>query len=86
MQEIFQWLDLKRLIKPFYRCIRCNGLLSEVEKREVEDRLLPMTKQYYDVFKQCQNCKHVYWKGSHYQRMKRLIATVIDVDNILNKT
>lgn len=78
LQEVIQWLDLKPLIKPFYRCMRCNGLLTEVNKNEIEDRLLAKTKLYYHEFKQCTDCKHVYWKGSHYQRMQRLIEKVID--------
>ena len=82
LQEIIQWLDLKRFIKPFHRCIRCNGLLITVDKTEIEDRLLPATKQYYHEFKQCQDCKHVYWKGSHYERMQRLIANIIDEEKI----
>jgi len=86
LQEIVQWLDLKRQIKPFYRCIRCNGLLTDVNKSEVESRLLPKTKQYYHEFKQCQGCKQVYWKGSHYQRMQRLIQKIICKNKALTET
>jgi len=78
LHEIIQWLDLKRLIKPFSRCMRCNGLLNDVKKSEVEDCLLTKTKQYYTEFKQCQDCNAIYWKGTHYQRMQKLVSNVID--------
>jgi len=77
LQEIILRLDLRPLIKPFYRCIRCNGLLNHVDKNEVKDRLLPKTIQYYSHFKQCQDCKKVYWQGSHYQKMQSLIEGIL---------
>ena len=86
LQEIIDWLDLKRLIKPFYRCIRCNGVLADVDKSEIEDQLLPKTKQYYHQFKQCPDCKHIYWKGSHYLRMKKIIESVINRSYEKNNT
>lgn len=85
LQEIIKWLNLKPLIKPFYRCIRCNGLLHTVDKTEVEDHLLSKTKQYYHEFKQCLDCKHVYWKGSHYQKMQRFIDSIIGEEQVINK-
>lgn len=77
LQEVVQYFDLKSVIKPFYRCIRCNGLLISVDKCEIEKHLLPMTKQYYDEFKKCENCKYIYWKGSHYQNMHGLISSIM---------
>ena len=77
LQEIIQWLDLKSFIKPFHRCICCNGLLNYVNKNTVKDHLLPKTRLYYSHFRQCQDCKKVYWQGSHYQKMQSLIAGVL---------
>ncbi|MCG8364490.1 MAG: Mut7-C RNAse domain-containing protein [Pseudanabaenales cyanobacterium] len=56
-----------------WRCLRCNGLLQPVAKAAICDRLEPLTKQYYDEFRICQDCDQIYWKGFHYARMQRLI-------------
>jgi len=63
-------------VKPFRRCMRCNHPLEGVEKETILERLEPLTKKYYDEFKECPSCGQVYWKGSHYERMLQLIKTV----------
>jgi uncharacterized protein with PIN domain len=68
--EVLQRYALAEQAQPFSRCARCNGLLVQVEKAEVSDRLEPKTKMYYDDFKVCQNCDQIYWKGSHFKRME----------------
>lgn len=76
LADICRRLDLYESFKPFSRCARCNGLLKPVEKSEVIDRLEPKTKLYYDRFLRCTNCGQVYWKGSHFERMEKLIAQI----------
>ena len=73
VKEVLTRFDLTRLIKPFTRCINCNGELVNVEKQAVIQLLEPKTKKYYDSFKQCPDCQQVYWKGSHHQRAMALI-------------
>lgn len=70
LKEVLMRYELYDSIYRFYRCIKCNGLIEQVEKNEVIDRLEPLTKKYYDEFYQCDSCKQVYWKGSHYSKMK----------------
>ena len=75
--EVLRRFDLVDSIKPFRRCLRCNGLLQPVAKAATIDRLQPKTRQHYHEFCRCQNCDHIYWKGSHYERMQRFIARVL---------
>ena len=63
-------------VEPWRRCLRCNGLLEPVEKTAVLDRLEPKTKLYYDTFQQCQACGQVYWRGSHFRELERLVTKV----------
>lgn len=72
--ELVNRFHLHAWIKPFQRCIRCNHPLQPVSKEAVLDRLEPLTRQYFDDFRICPNCQQIYWKGSHYDRMSRLIA------------
>jgi len=74
--EILERFDLYENVKPFTRCIHCNGNTRAVNKQLIEDQLLPKTKKYYDEFYQCDSCKKVYWKGSHFKKMQDMINKV----------
>ena len=76
LSEIVERYHLAGMINPFKRCIRCNGILEPVPKEEIIDRLEPLTKKYFDEFRICPDCGQIYWKGSHYERMLRLIEQV----------
>lgn len=73
-REVLQRFDLFRWIKPFSRCVRCNGLLAVVDKHSVAHRLQPLTRQFYDRFLRCSDCERIYWQGSHYARIKQLVG------------
>lgn len=79
--EVLRRFDLSGSIAPFRRCLHCNALLRPVAKESVNHHLLPNTRQHYDEFHVCPECDRIYWKGSHHQRMKRLIERVIDSIN-----
>lgn len=60
-------------LRPFSRCLRCNDLLHEVAKSAVTTSLLPRTREHYHHFEMCSGCGAVYWKGSHWTRLKQAI-------------
>ncbi len=74
--EVVRRFALSGAIIPFHRCIRCNGILQPVRKEEILPRLLPLTRKYFEEFQICPNCEQIYWKGSHYERMRKLIELV----------
>jgi uncharacterized protein with PIN domain len=76
VREVLQRFDLFGSIKPFSRCMHCNGNVLPVSKQEVLDQLLPETRSVYDEFSRCDQCARVYWKGSHYERMMTFIQTL----------
>ncbi|MDO9581071.1 MAG: Mut7-C RNAse domain-containing protein [Bacteroidales bacterium] len=67
------------LIRLFTRCMECNGILADVSKKDIMYRLLPKTRQYYQKFTKCPDCDRIYWVGSHYEKMKEYIASLIKV-------
>jgi uncharacterized protein with PIN domain len=71
VEEVLRRFDLRRQIKPFERCLVCNGLMEEVPKSQVLDRLQPKTKLYYEEFYRCSHCGKIYWEGSHVEHMRR---------------
>jgi uncharacterized protein with PIN domain len=60
-------------VQPFSRCLRCNDILRDAPKSTVDAVLLPRTRQHYDAFEICGGCGRVYWKGSHWKRLKQTI-------------
>jgi uncharacterized protein len=76
LQEVIRRFRLLRQIRPFTRCMVCNGKIAVVPKDIVIDQLPPKTRLYFDEFYQCSDCSRVYWKGSHYERMLGFINTL----------
>lgn len=72
VREVLGRLDLYRILRPFTRCLRCNGELEVVDKETVLDQLEPKTRQYYERFRRCKACGQAYWRGSHFKRMEKL--------------
>lgn len=71
LREVLGRFDLYREIRPFHRCLVCNGVVQAVPKEDVEADLEPLTRRYYNEFFRCCQCRKIYWKGSHYHRMCR---------------
>jgi uncharacterized protein len=76
LQEAAKLYKLKLHIKPFSRCIACNGDLVSVAKQDIFHRLEPLTQKYFNMFKRCNDCEKIYWQGSHHEQMLRLISEV----------
>jgi len=76
LREVVRHFDLSRAIEPFQRCLRCNGLLQPACKQDVEPRLPPRTRELFNEFHVCTACGWIYWKGSHYERMQRLVDCI----------
>lgn len=74
--EILSRFDLHSRLKPFTRCMHCNGELQAVDKQEIESQLPAKTVKYYTEFFQCSQCKKIYWKGSHYLKLKAMISRI----------
>lgn len=70
VREVLNRCDLWRQIRPWRRCIACNGLLKRVPKSEILDSLQPKTRLYYEDFFRCGGCGKIYWEGSHVADMR----------------
>ena len=76
LAEVVAALDLRGKFKPFTRCMACNGALEVVAKEVVAERLPPQIREDFEEFGHCTGCEKVYWAGSHYDRMRELIAAL----------
>lgn len=86
LQEVMARYALRDQIRPFHRCIVCNGLLQEVKKAAVIDQLEPKTIEYYHEFFQCEACCKVYWRGSHFERMATFIDALLSDSAVADST
>jgi len=73
VNEVILRFNLFSHIKPFHRCIECNGITRKTTKESIINKLQSRTKLYYDDFYQCTSCEKVYWKGSRCYKIKSFI-------------
>ena len=74
--EVTHRFDLARSLRPFTRCMACNGVLQTVMKDSVEDEIPPRIAELHEEYKRCPICHRIYWKGSHYEKMQRLVEAI----------
>ena len=75
--EVVRRLDLASQVRPFRRCLVCNGEILMVPVHEVVDRVPEWVQATHGEVRRCPGCGRVYWQGGHWQRMHRLIAAIL---------
>jgi uncharacterized protein with PIN domain len=74
VMEIVDALQLKRAFRPFTRCMSCNGVLAPIARIDVAGLVPPHVYRRFRSFKQCRDCQRVYWRGTHFLRLRRLVT------------
>ena len=75
--EVVRRFDLAALVRPFSRCISCNGVLEPVPPSAAADAVQPHIFRTFEEFTRCTSCGRIYWKGSHHRRMLELIEAIL---------
>ena len=57
------------------RCPRCNGLLKETPKTDVQDLVPVESFSAFEEFWVCGDCSGVYWKGSHWEKIRETLGS-----------
>ncbi len=78
--EVVRALQLEAGLRPFTRCRECNAPLREVPKAEVTARLPEKARAAYQRFRLCSGCRRVYWEGTHFERLRRLLQLAAESD------
>ena len=71
LRQVLQELKLDCCFREFTRCLECNEILIPRSGEEVEDLVPPYVFRTQTQYMQCPSCHRVYWRGTHWQRMKR---------------
>ncbi len=77
LREVVERFSLDTRLGLWTRCTLCNGAIEKVDKQEVEAEVKPRVFQLYDEFFRCAVCRHVYWRGSHVERILRNLDALI---------
>ncbi|RJP63257.1 MAG: twitching motility protein PilT [Ignavibacteriales bacterium] len=76
VKEVIERFHLQIFINEFTRCLECNSLLTAVNKSKIEGELPLKVKERQNEFYRCTGCNKIYWKGSHYEKMEKLISQI----------
>ena len=79
VREVVARLDLYAKLRPFSRCVSCNGLLRDLEPgtlqwEESKYQIPKGVLKWCTVYRRCEDCGKVFWKGSHLKRLNHLLA------------
>jgi len=77
LRELVERLGLDTRAALWTRCTLCNAPLERVEKAGVEALVEAKIFQLYEEFYRCTGCGHVYWQGSHVDRILRNLGFLL---------
>jgi len=77
LRETFTRLDLAGSSRPFTLCLHCNAPLQSIDKAQVVPVLPPSVRENYEHFTFCNVCRRVFWKGSHWRRMRSMLEGLL---------
>jgi uncharacterized protein with PIN domain/sulfur carrier protein ThiS len=71
--EVLKRFDLAGKVRPFSRCLRCNSELRPIDADEAASSVPEYVARTYKRYKICPDCGRIYWQGSHWEHMKRVL-------------
>jgi len=77
LREVVERFKLEVRAGLWTRCTLCNGSIERVEKAAVAGLVPPKVFEVYEEFYRCASCGHIYWQGSHVERILKNLAAVL---------
>ena len=74
-------LQLENAARPFSRCLICNQELLPARGPGFLEKIPEHFAGQRAEAAHCPQCGRVYWKGTHYMRMKRMLASVFFMES-----
>ena len=66
--------------RKFTLCLECNEPLVPRSKEEVRESVPPYVFKTQSQFVECPSCHRIYWRGTHWQRMKGELETLTEAE------
>jgi uncharacterized protein with PIN domain len=73
LRQVFAELGLE-LKEALTRCIECNAELQPRVAASVAERVPPYVRRTQSRYSECPECGRIYWAGTHWQRMREVLA------------
>jgi uncharacterized protein len=73
LRQVFAELGLE-LKEALTRCIECNSELQARVPATVAERVPPYVRRTQSRYSECPDCGRIYWAGTHWQRMREVLA------------
>jgi uncharacterized protein with PIN domain len=77
LREVVEHFRLDPRAGLWTRCTLCNGTLERAEKAAVAGLVPPKVFEVYEEFCRCVGCGHIYWQGSHVERILKNLGSVL---------
>lgn len=77
LEQVFRTIGTPVEERQFSRCIPCNMELVPIEKKDIQGRVPPYVFQAHDNFLLCPSCGRIYWEGSHYNMMMKILDKIL---------
>jgi hypothetical protein len=81
MRQLLAELDLIGQANPFTLCLECNQRLIKKNRDEVKNRVPLYVFATQTQYMECPLCRRVYWRGTHWQAMKKKLEELVKAIN-----
>ncbi len=78
MKQVIAALKLDIHFRPFSICLECNRILVERSREEAREWVPPYVFKTQNQYMECPACHRIYWRGTHWQAMKRKLARFLE--------
>ncbi len=73
IRQVIKMFNLTYPAEPFSRCVKCNYLLEPNIKEEACKTVPEYVCKTQNIFGKCPGCCRIYWRGTHYARMEKIL-------------
>ena len=74
--QVMRALKLESRHRPFSLCLEDNQPLEERSREQVAGRVPAYVFKTQDYYRECPACRRIYWRGTHWQAMARLLDSL----------
>jgi hypothetical protein len=76
--RVVKALNLDCQVRQFTRCLECNHNLEPRSREEVKGLVPPYVFRTQTQYMQCPRCCRIYWRGTHWQRMRAELEKLVE--------